>query len=88
MKRLYAAGINYSQSGIRDIFKDISTEDKNNIIVRLSSMNQTQRSAVIEQIKKIDAATLERQEYLKAVMRILNKSNTNKTELRNFSVSV
>ncbi len=88
MRRLYAAGINCNQSGIREIFKNLSTEDKNNIIVRLSSMNQTQRSAVIEQIKKIDAATLELQEYLKALMSILNKSNTNKTELKNFSVSV
>jgi len=88
MRRLYAAGINYSKSGIREILKNLSAEDKNNIIVRLSSMNQTQRSAVIEQIKKIDRATLELQEYLKAVMSILNKSNTNKTELKNFSISV
>ncbi|QHG90891.1 hypothetical protein CVO_03130 [Sulfurimonas sp. CVO] len=88
MRRLYAAGINYNQSGIRDILKNLSTEDKNSIIVRLSSMNQTDRSAVITQIKKIDPDTLSLQDYVNALNSMLNKSNLNKIKIENFSVSI
>jgi len=88
MRKLYAAGINYNQSGIRDILKNLSTEDKNSIIVRLSSMNQTDRSAVITQIKKIDPDTLSLQDYVNALNNMLNKSNLNKIKIENFSVSI
>ncbi|PLY11816.1 hypothetical protein [Sulfurimonas xiamenensis] len=88
MRKLYAAGINYNQSGIRDILKNLSTEDKNSIIVRLSSMNQTDRSAVITQIKKIDPDTLSLQDYVNALNSMLNKSNLNKIKIENFSVSI
>lgn len=88
MRKLYAAGINYNQSGIRNILKNLSTEDKNSIIVRLSSMNQTDRSAVITQIKKIDPDTLSLQDYVNALNSMLNKSNLNKIKIENFSVSI
>lgn len=74
------------QGGMREMMQKLPEEERNAIKEQLSAMTQEERVAAVEEMKSVDAATLSSQDYMQALLDILNKTNEQTTSNDGFSV--
>lgn len=86
MRKMDGSGRGQGQGGMRDIMQSLSTEDRATLKEQLSSMSMQERMSAVGQMKEVDASALSSEDYTKALLDILNKSNNNEAETDTFSV--
>jgi len=88
MRRMNGAGNGHGggKGGMKDIMQSLSMEDRMAMKDQLSSMSDEDRMAAISQMKTVDKASMDAEEYTKALLDILDQTNTQDEETDIFSV--
>ena len=88
MRKMYGAGGAHGggKGGMKDIMQNLSMEDRMSIKDQLSSMSEDERLAAISEMKTVDKASMNAEEYTKALLDILDQSDYNSEESDYFSV--
>lgn len=87
MRNMDGSGSGKGQGGgMRDIMQSLSSEDQATMKDSLSSMSEEERMSTVMQMKEVDSSTLSAEEYTQTLLDILNKDNTDESEVNSFSV--
>lgn len=88
MRRMDGTGSGHGggKGGMKDIMQSLSMEDRMSMKDQLGSMSEDDRMAAISQMKTVEKASMDAEEYTKALLDILDQTNTEDAETNSFSM--
>ncbi len=86
LRRMDGSGTGQGKGGMKEMMQSLSMEDRTALKDELSSMNQEDRMDAISQMKAVDKASMNAEEYTQALLDILDQSSTQDAETDYFSV--
>lgn len=86
MRKMDGSGGGQGQGGMKDIMQSLSIEDRTAMKESMSSLSQEERVAAVAQMKQVDVASLNDEDYTQTLLDILDEAATNEAETEGFSV--
>jgi len=85
MRKMDGTGSGQGKGGMKDIMQSLSMEDKMAMKSQLSFMSEEDRMAAISEMKTIDKASMNSDDYVKSLLDILDQTTAEDVETDGFS---
>lgn len=86
MRKMDGSGGGQGKGGMKDIMQSLSTEDQTLMKEQLGEMSMDERMTMVSQMKEVDKASMNEDDYVQSLLDILDTKSTNEDETEGFSV--